>query len=836
MTKVQSKNAILFDIENDAGPLRDAMVATIGEGTALDPGLISALDKAKLDGIAAGATANATDAALRDRATHTGEQALGTITGLVDALAGKATPADVAAALAGLVDSSPATLDTLNELAAALGDDPNFATTVSSALGNRLRVDGAQGLTAPQQAQGRDNLGLGSAATAATDDFATATQGVKADQLPAGLAANGILASAADGLSSAWLAYPEVRGLLGLPIVFASVAAFAAMPSFAAEIKEVAVAGFYAEGDGGGHRKVRLSAPVAVKPWHTVLADGSIWEVTDPEYDIRQFGASPSRTAVQNSASIQDAIDAASTNRRKLHVRGDPIDCAGGLYVRSKLSMEWAPGAWLRQTDYASVGAFMTNVSPVQSERAVSDIILINPLIDLSTLTYDVSDTVHSSNGIGFARGAERITVWGGHIKGILPNFNAAGGWGGKAIGLDGGVKCFTAIGVRMESAFYGGWVRGNEGAFSNGLDGLEQTQTNKFIGCHFEDVSLPIAIQGRDPNEDPDYRAQDISAQFIASTYHNCGFAPDVPASNSNRYKGGIINLGEAQCFLIDGLTGWNDDDYVTQKGGWPATGDVIGQGLSGAPCHIVNGWGGAGTIRNIQTQGPVEDYWHCGRAFAMGDDAAPTKKVKVNYLFIDNIRHIGAAINVFSQDDYDQVAVGSDIRARMDNIFPYAVTEGLVAANAASLVSMTMKVFQSAAKWIEGTPEFIYNTVGNNLSGSDSQSWSENHRNSKPQSYPIKTVANGATISFPASKMEGLIAFACSASLAQGILKYRCVASATQASLFGGAISNVAITTGASPAGATNTLTFSFDDSGNVWVNNQRGTPVDITFNQLV
>jgi hypothetical protein len=40
------------------------------------------VDGAKLDGIASGATANATDAQLRDRATHTGTQAAGTITGL----------------------------------------------------------------------------------------------------------------------------------------------------------------------------------------------------------------------------------------------------------------------------------------------------------------------------------------------------------------------------------------------------------------------------------------------------------------------------------------------------------------------------------------------------------------------------------------------------------------------------------------------------------------------------------------------------------------------------------------------------------------------------------
>lgn len=45
-----------------------------------------------------------------------------------------ATTAMVQAALAALVDSSPAALNTLNELAAALGDDPNFATTVTNAL------------------------------------------------------------------------------------------------------------------------------------------------------------------------------------------------------------------------------------------------------------------------------------------------------------------------------------------------------------------------------------------------------------------------------------------------------------------------------------------------------------------------------------------------------------------------------------------------------------------------------------------------------------------------------------------------------------------------------
>jgi hypothetical protein len=67
----------------------------------------------------------------------------------------------VDAEVAGVVNSAPAALNTLDELAAALGDDANFATTTSTALGNRLRVDTAsQGLTGTQQANAITNLGI----------------------------------------------------------------------------------------------------------------------------------------------------------------------------------------------------------------------------------------------------------------------------------------------------------------------------------------------------------------------------------------------------------------------------------------------------------------------------------------------------------------------------------------------------------------------------------------------------------------------------------------------------------------------------------------------------
>lgn len=71
-----------------------------------------------------------------------------------------AQPGDITAAINSLVASAPGTLDTLAELATALGNDPNFATTITALLAARVRVDiDNQGLTGTQQANARANIG-----------------------------------------------------------------------------------------------------------------------------------------------------------------------------------------------------------------------------------------------------------------------------------------------------------------------------------------------------------------------------------------------------------------------------------------------------------------------------------------------------------------------------------------------------------------------------------------------------------------------------------------------------------------------------------------------------
>lgn len=60
-----------------------------------------------------------------------------------------------------LTNGATSALDTLAELAAALGNDANFASTVTTSLGYRLRYDAAQTLTAAQKTQACTNLGVG---------------------------------------------------------------------------------------------------------------------------------------------------------------------------------------------------------------------------------------------------------------------------------------------------------------------------------------------------------------------------------------------------------------------------------------------------------------------------------------------------------------------------------------------------------------------------------------------------------------------------------------------------------------------------------------------------
>ena len=61
--------------------------------------------------------------------------------GITDAYTKNETDSRINTSVANLVNQAPETLDTLDELAQALGDDPNFATTVTNQIGTKLSIE-----------------------------------------------------------------------------------------------------------------------------------------------------------------------------------------------------------------------------------------------------------------------------------------------------------------------------------------------------------------------------------------------------------------------------------------------------------------------------------------------------------------------------------------------------------------------------------------------------------------------------------------------------------------------------------------------------------------------
>ena len=113
---------------------------THSNATTLAAGFMSSTDKTKLDGIEAGATADQTATEILTAIKTVDGAGSGLDADLLDGQNGAYYTGYTDTAIANLVAAAPTTLDTLNELAAALGDDPNFATTVSTQIGTKLNA------------------------------------------------------------------------------------------------------------------------------------------------------------------------------------------------------------------------------------------------------------------------------------------------------------------------------------------------------------------------------------------------------------------------------------------------------------------------------------------------------------------------------------------------------------------------------------------------------------------------------------------------------------------------------------------------------------------------
>lgn len=133
--------SVLVAVADDTPlPVTVTINSFVGRGAG-DVGVLTAAAALTVLGIEAGATADQTAAEILALLLTVDGPASGLDADSVDGIAGAdiATETFVGTAISNLVASAPGALDTLNELAAALGDDPNFATTVTNALALRTQ-------------------------------------------------------------------------------------------------------------------------------------------------------------------------------------------------------------------------------------------------------------------------------------------------------------------------------------------------------------------------------------------------------------------------------------------------------------------------------------------------------------------------------------------------------------------------------------------------------------------------------------------------------------------------------------------------------------------------
>ena len=153
-----------------------------------------------------------TDAKIEDGSITIGKETIKPLTSVPseyvtdDELSAKGyqTASQVSSAISNLVDSAPETLNTLNELAAALGDDPNFATTITNQIAQKA------------DASDLDNYATTEALTSGLAGKANTSHTHNAAQI-SGLTANRALVSDGSGvLSSSAITSTELGYLDGV--------------------------------------------------------------------------------------------------------------------------------------------------------------------------------------------------------------------------------------------------------------------------------------------------------------------------------------------------------------------------------------------------------------------------------------------------------------------------------------------------------------------------------------------------------------------------------------------------------------------------------------------
>lgn len=194
VTSVNGKKSDVILTASDVGAESIGAVQALSD--ALQPQINDVVSLAQTNQLNIGNKADQVDLESTNAAVEINRLALltkadiATLTTLAQLVDTKADQSYVVSEIARITGNAPAALDTLAEIAEQLGNDQTQINNLLDQIGNRVRFDAAQALTAPQQTQVRDNINaeakgvaasLVSGVTTSSIGAATAAQGAKAD-------------------------------------------------------------------------------------------------------------------------------------------------------------------------------------------------------------------------------------------------------------------------------------------------------------------------------------------------------------------------------------------------------------------------------------------------------------------------------------------------------------------------------------------------------------------------------------------------------------------------------------------------------------------------------